>query len=68
MENSQKSKVEYSENKKQRRIEKKYERLIAQAIEDYKDKTIEELFKYLDELKEEMKKELIRVGVISEDL
>lgn len=67
MVNSQKSKVEYSENKKQRRIEKKYERLIAQAIEDYKDKTMEELFKYLDELKEEMKKELIRVGVISED-
>lgn len=67
MANSQKSKVEYSENKKQRRIEKKYERLIAQAIEDYKDKTMEELFKYLDELKEEMKKELIRVGVISED-
>ena len=67
MANSQKSKVEYSENKKQRRIEKKYERLIAQAINDYKDKTMEELFKYLDELKEEMKKELIRVGVISED-
>lgn len=67
MANSQKSKVEYSENKKQRRIEKKYERLIAQAIDDYKDKTMEELFKYLDELKEEMKKELIRVGVISED-
>lgn len=67
MANSQKSKVEYSENKKQRRIEKKYERLIAQAIEDYKDKTMEELFKYLDELKEDMKKELIRVGVISED-
>lgn len=67
MANSQKSKVEYSENKKQRRIEKKYERLISQAIEDYKDKTMEELFKYLDELKEEMKKELIRVGVISED-
>ena len=67
MANSQKSKVEYSENKKQRRIEKKYERLIAQAIEDYKYQTMEELFKYLDELKEEMKKELIRVGVISED-
>jgi hypothetical protein len=65
--NSKNNSVEYSENKKQRRIEKKYERLIAQAIEDYKDKTMEELFKYLDELKEDMKKELIRVGVISED-
>lgn len=59
--------MEYSENKKQRRIEKKYERKINQALEEYKDRPIGEFWGYCDKLKQEMKQELIRVGVISED-
>lgn len=59
--------MEYSTNKKQRRIEKKYERLVGQALEDYADKSMGEFWEYCEQLKQEMKKELIRVGVISED-
>lgn len=59
--------MEYSENKKQRRIEKKYEKIVNQALEDYKDRSIGEFWEYCDKLKEQMKQELIRVGVISED-
>jgi hypothetical protein len=58
---------EYSENKKQRRIERKYNNLIEQALMDYKDKTMGELWDYLDNLKLSMKEELIKVGIISED-
>ena len=58
---------EYSENKKQRRIERKYNNLIEQALIDYKDKTMGELWDYLDNLKLSMKEELIKVGIISED-
>ena len=63
----QKSNFELSENKKQRRIERKYDRLIAQALIDYNDKSIGELFDYLDILKAQMQQELIKAGVISED-
>jgi hypothetical protein len=59
--------MDYSENKKQRKIEKKYERIINQALEDYKNKPFSEFWEYCEELKAQMKKELIRVGVISED-
>lgn len=62
-----KNNFEYSENKKQRRIEKKYDRLIKQALIDYNDRSMGELFEYLDILKAEMKQELIKAGVISED-
>ena len=62
-----KNNFEYSENKKQRRIEKKYNRLIVQALIDYNDRSMGELFEYLDILKAEMKQELIKAGVISED-
>lgn len=64
---SQKSNIEYSENKKQRRIERKYNRLIGQALIDYNDRTMGELFEYLDMLKAEMEQELIKAGAISED-
>lgn len=60
-------KFEYSENKKQRRIERKYNNLIAQALIDYKDKTMGELWEYLDKLKADMEQEFINAGVISED-
>lgn len=62
-----KNNFEYSENKKQRRIEKKYDRLIKQALIDFSDRTMQELFEYLDMLKADMKQELIKAGVISED-
>lgn len=62
-----KNNFEYSENKKQRRIEKKYNRLIEQALIDYNDRSMGELFEHLDILKAEMKQELIKAGVISED-
>lgn len=64
---SQKVKFEYSENKKQRRIERKYNNLIEQALIDYKDKTMGELWEYLDKLKADMEQEFIDAGVISED-
>lgn len=67
MANSQKSNFELSKNKKQRRIERKYDRLIGQALIDYNDKSIGELFDYLDILKAQMQQELIKAGVISED-
>lgn len=62
-----KNNFEYSEDKKQRRIEKKYDRLIKQALIDFNDRSMGELFEYLDILKAEMKQELIKAGVISED-
>jgi hypothetical protein len=66
--NSQtKNSFEYSENKKQRRIERKYNKLIGQALIDYNDRTMGELFEYLDMLKAEMEQELIKAGAISED-
>lgn len=67
MAKSQKVKFEYSENKKQRRIERKYNNLIGQALIDYKDKTMGELWEYLDKLKADMEQEFIDAGVISED-
>lgn len=62
-----KVKFEFSENKKQRRIERKYNNLIEQALIDYKDKTMGELWEYLDKLKADMEQEFIDAGVISED-
>ena len=62
-----KVKFEYSENKKQRRIERKYNNLIGQALIDYKDKTMGELWEYLDKLKADMEQEFIDAGVISEN-
>lgn len=67
MASSQKSNIEYSENKKQRRIERKYNRLIEQAIQDFNDRSIQELFEYCDILKAQMQQELIKAGVLSED-
>lgn len=67
MAKSQKVKFEYSENKKQRRIERKYNNLIGQALIDYKDKTMGELWEHLDKLKADMEQEFIDAGVISED-
>lgn len=59
--------MDYSENKKQRRIEKKYERIINQALEDFKDKPMGEFWEYCEQLKEQMRIELIKAGVVSED-
>lgn len=60
--------MDYSENKKQRRIEKKYERIINQALEDFKDKPMGEFWEYCEQtIKPQMKQELIKAGVISED-
>ena len=62
-----KNNFEYSENKKQRRIERKYNKLIEQALIDFNDRTMQELFEYLDILKAQMQEELIKAEVISED-
>ena len=62
-----KNSFEYSENKKQRRIERKYNKLIEQALIEFNDRTMQELFEYLDILKAQMQEELIKAGVISED-
>lgn len=62
-----KNSFEYSENKKQRRIERKYNKLIEQALIDFNDRTMQELFEYLYILKAQMQEELIKAGVISED-
>lgn len=43
---------------KQGRIEKKYEKIIAQVIEEYKNKSMEEFWAKLDEIKAQMGKEL----------
>ena len=67
MANSQTNNYEYSENKKQRRIERKYNNLIAEAITNFGDRTLGELFEYLDMLKAEMQQELIKAGVVLED-
>ena len=62
-----KNNFEYSENKKQRRIEKKYNRLVAKAVEDYNDRPMQELLDYCDILKAQMQQELIKAGVLGED-
>lgn len=67
MAKSQKVKFEFSENKKQRRIERKYNNLIGQALIDYANKSMGELWEYLDKLKADMEQEFIDAGVISED-
>lgn len=68
MANSQtKNSFEYSENKKQRRIERKYNRLVSQAIEEYKDKPMKDLLDYFDELKSQMESEFAKAGILSED-
>lgn len=62
-----KNSFEYSENKKQRRIERKYNRLVSQAIEEYKDKPMKDLLDYCDELKSQMESEFAKAGILSED-
>ena len=52
---------------KRRRIERKYENKIGQIIEDYKDKTIGELWAKFDELKIQMKQEFDKAGINLED-
>lgn len=39
-------------------IEKKYDKLIAEVLEKYRDKTMEELWGALDELKQQMGQEI----------
>ncbi len=52
---------------KRRRIERKYENKIGQLIEDYKDKTMGELWAKFDELKIQMKQEFDKAGINLED-
>ena len=52
---------------KRRRIEKKYEKKIGQLIEEYKDKTMGELWAKFDELKLQMKQEFDKAGINLED-
>ncbi len=52
---------------KRRRIERKYENKIGQIIEDYKDKTMGELWAKFDELKIQMKQEFDKAGINLED-
>lgn len=52
---------------KRRRIERKYENKIGQLIEEYKDKTMGELWAKFDELKIQMKQEFDKAGINLED-
>lgn len=52
---------------KRRRIERKYEKKIGQLIEEYKDKTMGELWTRFDELKIQMKQEFDKAGINLED-
>ncbi len=52
---------------KRRRIERKYEKRIGELIEEYKDKTMGELWPKFDELKLQMKKEFDKAGINLED-
>ncbi|MGN0961248.1 MAG: hypothetical protein ACI4PF_03515 [Christensenellales bacterium] len=49
------------------KIEKKYDKLINQAIKDFMDKPISELCDVLDNLKSDMHKELYKAGVLVEN-
>ena len=48
---------------KRRRIERKYEKKIGELIEQYKDKTMGELWSKFDELKLQMKQEFDKAGI-----
>lgn len=52
---------------KRRRIERKYEKKIGELIEEYKDKTMGELWVRFDELKIQMKQEFDKAGISLED-
>ena len=52
---------------KRRKIERKYEKRIGQLIEEYKDKTMGELWTKFDELKLQMKREFDKAGINLED-
>lgn len=52
---------------RQARIEKKYSKLIDQIIERMKDCTISELWVELDKLKEQMRQEFIKAGLLLEN-
>lgn len=52
---------------KRRKIEKKYEKIIGEIIEEYKDRTIGELWSKFEELKQQMKQEFDKAGINLED-
>lgn len=52
---------------KRRKIERKYSKLIDKLIEEYKDKTMGELWAKFEELKIQMKNDFDKAGVILED-
>lgn len=50
------------QKKKLKKIEQKYDKLIAETLKAYQDRTMAELWVELDRLKEEMGKELNEVN------
>lgn len=52
--------------RKQKTIINKYDKLVAKALKDYKDKSWNEFAIYLDELQQAMTKELEEAGCIKE--
>lgn len=44
-------------------IRNKYTRKVAKVLRDYQDKSMEELWKKLDEVKEKMRVELNEIGI-----
>lgn len=52
---------------KRRKIEKKYEKIIGEIIEEYKDRTMGELWSKFEELKQQMKQEFDKAGINLED-
>lgn len=53
---------------KRRKIERKYSKLIGKLIEEYKDKTMGELWAKFEELKIQMKNDFDKAGIILEDI
>lgn len=48
---------------KQRRIERKYEKLIGNLVEEYKDRSMGELWEKFEEVKLQMKQEFDKAGI-----
>lgn len=48
---------------KQRRIERKYEKLIGDLVEEYKDRSMGELWAKFEEVKLQMKQEFDKAGI-----
>ena len=56
-------KLQRVKEKQLKAIEKKYSKIIAEILKEYNDKTMQELWDRLEEVKAEMKKEMELLGL-----